>query len=347
MISKHALTIVSTIIVVIVFMPLLLNFTPASARPPMDATPVSDDLKNPKFLKDPCEKQGSNLVRNGALGPNAYDTSYGSVASEWTPFIYSGSAPQFRVVNNEGIDGISQQLYTSNVFDAGLLQTVSGTKPNSFYWFRLGWAPGGVGVTNDPSSSITLRVGADPFGGTDPKSSNVIWSSGITNDNKGLNRLGMILLFPARATSITIFLRGTATSASGEENRVWLDAACLEARPDLPAAAPIVPTATTVPPTATTRPSPSRPPATRVVLAPTQVGTATPIPPTATVTNTPTPADTAEPSTTPRYARPEVTSTPSPPIDPGTGIAAGMGVMFVFGAFLFFGIGILWWRKIN
>jgi hypothetical protein len=47
----------------------------------------------------------------------------------------------------------------------------------------------------------------------------------------------------------------------------------------------------------------------------------------------------------PRYARPDVTPTPSLPVDPGTGAMTGLGLMFVFIGFISFGIGILLWMR--
>ncbi len=268
-----------------------------SAFPPMDSTPVSDDLKNPKTLKDPCEKQQNNLVKNGALGPDAHDTPFGTVADEWNPFVVSGAPPRFRVVNNEGVDSISQQIYSSDAFDAGVLQTVYGTQPGAYYWVRLGWAPAArtSGTDNVESLAVGRQVGLDPYGGTDAKSPNVVWGPGYFGDVKGLNRLPLIILVPARADHVTVYLRAIAKDATGGESRVWLDALCMEPRFDLgsapavqapasatPPPAPIVrPSATRIPPTrpparsTTPPPTLTREPITEVALAPVPIATAT------------------------------------------------------------------------
>jgi len=238
------------------------------AHPPLDSTPVADDLKNPKTLKDPCEKQQNNLLKNGGMGPDAHDTPYGSVANEWNPFVISGSPPQFRVVNNEGIDGISQQIFSGDAFDAGVLQTVYGTQANSYYWVRLGWAPAArtSGTDNVESLSVGRQVGMDPYGGVDAKSPNVVWGPGYFGDIKGLNRIQDIILVPARADHVTVFLRGIAKDAAGggNESRIWLDALCMEPRFDLGNAPAAPPPSTLTPlPSATGRPSATRVPPTR------------------------------------------------------------------------------------
>jgi hypothetical protein len=247
-----------------------------SAFPPMDSTPVSNDLKNPKTLKDPCEKQPNNLLKNGGMGPDQHDTPYGSVADQWNPFVVAGSPPQFRVVNNEGIDGISQQIFGGDAFDAGVLQTVYGTQPGVYYWVRLGWAPAArtSGTDNVESQSVGRQVGMDPYGGTDPKSPNVVWGPSFFGDIKGLNRIQDIVLIPARADHVTVYLRAIAKDAAGggNESRVWLDALCMEPRSDLATAtpaAPPTPTGVTAAPVPTSRPSATRPPPTRALRSPT------------------------------------------------------------------------------
>jgi hypothetical protein len=313
---------------------------PVSAHPPLDATPVSDDFKNPRFLKDPCPADPNNLLHNAAMDPGR-DTQFGSVVDAWEPFVFSGTPPQFRWVNNEGIyRSQSQQIFSTNVFDAGIYQVVHNLQPGTYYWFRLGWAPAAKSYDgpNVESSAVGRKVGVDPFGGTDPKSPNVIWGPDYFGDIKGLNRPQLILLFAARSPDVTIFMRAIAREGSGGENRVWFNAPCMEARPDLLTATPLPPTATPVPPTATARPTQTRAPATKVAAAPSPTNT---LPP---VADTPTPSATATPTTTPRYARPEVTPAPAPMVSLNADALTGLGTVFVVGALAFWGIGILLWR---
>src|SRR5512141_2518559 len=101
----------------------LVLISPALALPPAD-NPL------PRFtLKDPCALDPKNLINNGSMGP-AHDTQYGSLADGWDPFIFDGTAPQFRWVGNEQIDpNGSQQIFSSGTFDAGVFQTVHNLQP--------------------------------------------------------------------------------------------------------------------------------------------------------------------------------------------------------------------------
>jgi hypothetical protein len=216
-------------------------------------------------------------------------------------------------------------------------------QPNVFYRFRIGYSharldPGNA--KNEVHPSMGRQVGVDPFGGTDPKSPNVIWGPALFNTDRGMNPPELTLAFAARADKATIFFRGIFTGAGGRA-KVWFDVACMEAATDLP-------TATSAPPTAT--PQPSVPPTrtfTRVVtkIAQGPTATNTPEPPTATPTFTPTPPSTRTPSATPQYARPDVTPTPSLPVDPGTGAVTGLGVLSLLLGFVSFGTGIFLWTK--
>ena len=341
---------VFAVVVIVAFASLLLVQPTAYAHPSyIDATPVGDDLRNPKFLKDPCPADPNNLLQNAAMDPGG-DTQYGSVVNAWQPFIFNGSPPQFRWVNNEGIyRGQSQQIFSTNTFDAGIYQVITNLTPNNYYWFRLGWAPAAKSYSgpNVDSNAVGRKVGVDPFGGTDPKSPNVIWGPDFFGDTKGLNRNQLILFFPARASSVTIFMRALATDGSNGENRVWFNAPCMEARPDVPPAAPLQPTATITPPPTATRTATPRPAATRVVLAPTNTPTRIPEEIHALYTETPTIEISmrAAPSATPRFARPDVTPSPEALVDLGAGIVIGAGVILIMSALLFFGIGFIWWHK--
>jgi hypothetical protein len=329
----------------IVIMPFSFKQSIVSAHPPMDATPIGNDLRDSRYLnKNSCPDDPKNLVTNGGFFPDLHDTQYGSVVNGWEPFIMSGSAPQFRWVNNEGIfKSQSEQILSGSPFDAGLYQVVRNTQVNTYYWFRLGWAPAAVSYSgpNEPSDNVGVQVGFDPFGGTDPKSPNVTWGTPRFNDNKNLNRPELTLVFPARATSVTVYMRAIAKS-SGGENRVWFNAVCMESRPELGAADPLPPTPTTAPSVVPTAVRPTaapatRPPATRVAQAqPTNTAEVViRAPDTPTVTNTP------KPTNTPRYARPDATPEPGFQIDLGMGLIAGTGILFVIGAIVLIGGGVI------
>jgi hypothetical protein len=349
---KRISILLAALVVAATLVPFALIETPALAHPPLDATPIGPDLLDPKYLnRNSCPDDPKNLALNGGFFPDLHDTPYGPVVNPWQPFIFSGSPPQFRWVNNEGIfRGQSEQLFSTGAFDAGIMQTVQGLQPGSYYWFRLGWAPAAKSFNgpNDPSSSVGVKVGVDPYGGTDPTSPNVIWGADLFGDNKALNRPQLTMIFAAQASSATIFLRAMARDGSGGENRVWFNAVCMEARPEMGTATPLAPTATPVPPTSTPRPLPTRAPATRTLASPTR----TPTPPEAALApDTPTVIATQVaallPTGEPRFARPEPTPAPSLPIEPGQGAMAGLGTVLMLGGILSFGTGIFLWRRID
>lgn len=318
----------------------LVLISPVLANPPADG-PL------PKFtLKDPCALDPKNLIYNGSMGP-VRDTQYGSVADGWDPFIYDGAAPRFQWVGNEQIDpNGSQQIVSSGTFDAGVLQTVRNLQPNAYYGFRLGYSLAAKSYSgpNVRVSTIGRKVGVDPFGGTDPKSPNVIWGPDLFDGNAALNRPEMQLVFAARSANATIFLRAIARDGSSGENRVWLDAVCMQAQTDMGLATPPPPTPTSVAPTATVPPtqvaavrpaSPVRPTSTRApTLTPTPPNTPTPA-------ATPTRTGTPTPSPTPRFARPIATPTAGMPIALDSNLLTGVGMGSIFGSFILFACGIV------
>lgn len=321
-----------------------------NAHPPMDSTPVTDDLKNPKTLKDPCEKQPNNLLHNGGMGPDAHDVQlYGSIANEWNPFVFSGGIPQFRVVDNEGVDKISQQIVSTDAFDAGVFQTVYGTQSGTYYWVRWGYVVGAKSggsypVDNTSVDTIITKIGADPYGGTDSKSQSVIWGPDLLPHKNRMNPLETILLFPARADHVTVFLRGIAKEGGNGENRVWIDALCMEARADLGTApsAPLPPTATP-PPSATPRPNATRIPPTR---APARSATPLPSATRETVTEValaplPPPATATRPLSQAIRARPTVAGSSFFLFDLETDTLVNIGYGSIGGSLFFFLTGLV------
>lgn len=331
MLEKTIQRLLGALVIFLLIAPLVLVQSPAAAHPPA--------------LKDPCALDPNNLISNGSMGPER-GTAHGIVANNWDSFILEGS-PGFRWVGNEQIDpNGSTFIFSNGTFDAGILQTVRGLQTGVYYWFRLGYSLAAKSYSgpNVRVATIGRKVGVDPFGGTDPRSPNVVWGPDLFDGNAALNRPEMEMIFAARSNAATIFLRAIARDGSSGENRVWFDAVCMEARNDMPTATPAVPTATPVPPTATVRPTNTRPPATRVAQAP-----STDVPPTAAPTNTPapTPTETPPPSATPRFARPVPTVAPETGIDLGAGAVIGVVSVLMIGAFVFFGIGIVWWRRMS
>ncbi len=328
-----------------------------SARPPLDATPVSSDNKEPRYLnKNACASDPKNLLGNGSMGSGHRDTSYGAVVDNWDPFVSSGT-PRFRWVDNESIDpGGSQQIYTEDTFDAGVRQTVRGTQPGVYYWVRWGWSVaaksgGSYSVDNTAVDSIITKIGADPFGGTDPKSPNVIWGPDLHNRKGALNALEMILLFPARSDHVTIFLRSIANEGGNGENRVWIDALCMEARSEIPIATqppPATPTNTVAP---TARATFTRIPPTRVLPTRTPGRSPTPLPTPSRTPATPTETIVRPPATVtlapalPVRARRAVTAAEATIFDLDSETLVNIGYSSIGGSLFFFLMGFVFVRR--
>jgi hypothetical protein len=318
MFSRTLSKLILVVFVAAVFMPMLLPHTPVDA------------------LKNPCSLDPENLIVNGSMASGG-----GSTADGWQSFVLDGS-PQFSWVGNEQIDpNGSQFIVSTGTFDAGVYQTVHSLQPNVYYSFRLGYSLAAKSYSgpNVRVDTIGRKVGVDPFGGTDPRSPNILWGRDYFDGLAALNIPDMSMIFAARSPNATIFLRAMARDGSGGENKVWFDAVCMEAKPEMGIATSPPPTATTIPPTGTVRPSATRPPATKVALPPTATATATTIP------NTPTPKPSSTIAPTPRIARPDVPDTPANSIDLGTVTLAGLGGVLLLGSGLLFFLGLLFWRR--
>jgi hypothetical protein len=278
----------------------------------------------------PCTLRSDNMTRNGSVTNGGYSTQYGTVANEWNPFIYGGSPPAYNLADNESANGdvpgsSSQYIHGDGVqWDAGIYQTINGTQPGTYYQFSVGWAKMlrdiGGGQNRNIDNVIARRVGADPTGGTDPHSPNVIWGPEFWSGSAGINSPKMVLVFAAQADHVTVFVRAYDTSAAPSD-KVFLDVMCLLPRTDMPTATPAV--------TATNTPAPTNPPRAPIVvqkaepIRPTSVPTNTPTPPptpteTPTITNTPLP--TLTPTETPKPRRPIPIGAPT------TSLAATMDI---------------------
>ncbi len=212
--------------------------TPPAPAPAPSLPPPTLMGPFPHFsLHDPCAQDPGNLITNGSMGPANHDSPYGTVVDGWDPFIFSGSAPNFRWVDNEMIDpGGSQQLYSSDAFDAGVMQTVRNLKPGASYMVRWGYslAAKSYDGPNVRVQTIGRKLGVDPPGGRDPPAATVQWGADVFDGKGALNLPQMQMIFVAASTSATIFCRVMATDGSSGENRCWIDAICMEARSEIP-----------------------------------------------------------------------------------------------------------------
>ncbi|MBI3536733.1 MAG: hypothetical protein HY070_04120 [Chloroflexi bacterium] len=146
------------------------------------------------------------------------------------------------------------------------------------------------------------------------------------------------MIFSARADRATIFLRALARDGSGGENRVWFDAVCMEARPEIP------PATLAPPPTATIAAPTARPTATRIsaTRAPAITFTRTATP---TKTKTPTPRASATATAPPLRARPQASESNDFIFQFAPDMLTGLGIVSMFGSFFFFGLGFVTLKK--
>ena len=145
--------------------------------------------------------------------------------------------------------GGSQQIFSSNAFDAGVMQTVQNLKPGASYMLRWGYslAAKSFDGPNIRVNTIGRKLGVDPTGGRDPHALTVQWGADVFDGRGAVNLPQMQMIFVAASPQATIFLRVMATDGSGGENRCWMDAICMEARTEIP----LVPIPALVPPAPT------------------------------------------------------------------------------------------------
>ncbi len=235
----------------------------------------------------------------------------------WQTFIESGAA-HFDVLQGGGECHAplcpAAYIVTEDHFVGGLYQQAPVVKGNTYYanvvWLVFD------SLTNDASiyeasGGIGRRIGIDPFGGTDPNSSTVVWGPDVwRNDCKICNVEEVTAT--AQADTITVFLRIEDTwrlriaekgyQAPSSKDQFWIDDIGLkqveggDAQSAAPIDAPPPPTDTPPPPPPTDTPVPSPP-----------TGTPTPEPP----TDTPSPA-----TETPAEIAP-LESAESQPVSPG------------------------------
>jgi LysM repeat protein len=113
-----------------------------------------------------------------------------------------------------------------SLHDAGLYQQVSGITPGSIVQFSIymqAWSTNENVGPSQLTQDMGLRIGIDPFGGTDGFSPNVIWSApGNSFDAWTL----FTMQATAQGSSVTVFTRSTPYWGV-QHNDVYLDDASL------------------------------------------------------------------------------------------------------------------------
>jgi hypothetical protein len=244
-------------------------------------------------------------------------------------------------------------LFSSDSFVAGLYQQVPAT-PGMTYWANVTWL-----VFNSPANetdgAFGRRIGIDPTGGTDPRSSAIVWSPDLRRGLSPQEKIFRELQVKATAqnSTITVFVRVDDTwkdrlreqgilsnAVAGMQDRVWIDDVGMVPIGEVavPTDTPVPPTDTPVPPTDTPVPPTPKPavptdtpvvptetptPTLEATATPTSIPTDTPTPvPTDTPTLTPSPTPTETPTPEPTDT-PEPTATPAPPFSDALGLIGG------------------------
>jgi hypothetical protein len=272
-------------------------------------------------------QEPENLIVNWSFEDGFYPYPMGGgVANCWVAFVEETIPPEtppiFRLTGYddfpEAIEGIhSQRIWSDGTgFIAGIYQQVPGVTPGVAYKAWVVWAA--VQSSGSDEFIMGRKIGIDPYGGTDSRSPDIVWSQEIWGyDKKQFGLLNVSAV--AQDETITVFLRVDNHVTHGQDE-VFFDAVFLIVDPDQPTATPtptttpiptptdtlVLPTPTPVPPT----PTSTSPPTNTLTPTATPTDTLTPTP-TTTPTATSTPTATATPTVRPTFT-PVPTATPRP-----------------------------------
>jgi len=182
----------------------------------------------------------SALILNGdfegaflAYGDN------GAVAQYWQAYDLSspGGAPQFKRSTWILLHGQASQMFWKDhgLYNAGIMQVIGGaaspagvriTANRTFtahVWMYSVYE--GASAAKQPGK-ILKRIGIDPYGGTNPQSSSVIWTpETLYGQDKEWVRLDCKV--EARASQITLFIEGKNLTIGGQD-QVFLDDVTLD-----------------------------------------------------------------------------------------------------------------------
>jgi hypothetical protein len=177
---------------------------------------------------DVCQ-QPENILRN---------CNFDNGLDHWRPFLEEGNASISVLQGGSECHAPlcpAAHIVTDSSFVGGLYQQVPVTAGNSYYanivWLVFDSLTNDQAVY-DAGGGIGRRVGIDPFGGTDSRSSNIIWSPDIwRNDCKICNEEQVTVT--AQADTITLYLRIDDTwrgrveekgfSIPASKDQFWLD----------------------------------------------------------------------------------------------------------------------------
>jgi len=164
-------------------------------------------FNNPFYNSDREWNGQFEKVANGwnyfYIADNTYDANNSAPKLHWMSSAQFGSTFGGLDYHIEG--DAAQVQWSSYEFDAGVYQQVSGLTPGYAYRFFIKmttyWRGPGY---PDTDGVMVKQVGVDPYGGTDPTSSNVIWSAPNDNDKSWE---GLEVTATAEAGTMTVFAK--------------------------------------------------------------------------------------------------------------------------------------------
>lgn len=218
-------------------------------------SPVVLLASSPSMAPDAVEYQ---LLTNA--GMEVYDASYGKfhnvncqVATGWQRFSYDGPEPCFmdtRVFASSHLGGgwveriegsTSQMVVSTEPYNAGILQQVTGLTPGLGYGFHAAMLTIFQTSAGDPDDGTMIKdVGIDPTGGTDPQASTVVWSEPDDHDLGPWDTERRTAVW-AQGSTATVFIRVRSPYPSGGlplMNQSFLDSAILAQTPTVTAVSP-------------------------------------------------------------------------------------------------------------
>lgn len=304
---------------------LIFIFSAVGFRPAV--SPVNQDAP-----PDICQ-QSENIMPN---------CNFDNGTSGWTPFLEEGSA-EFAVLQGGGECHAplcpAGYIVTQSNFVGGIYQQVK-VAPGNTYYANIVWLVfdsfSNDNSVNSVVGGISRKIGIDPFGGTDPKSANIVWGPENTRNDCKICA-SQEATATAQADTITVFLRiddrwrqraaEKGYNVPPSKDQFWLDDFGLKqvggsAAPPPPTDTPLPPTPTPPPPTDTPVPVPATAepevaPA-QLANAPTEEVAQAEVSPTAEVaapTDTPTPVP-VTPLAPPPTLTPSATPSPTATFEP-------------------------------
>jgi len=125
--------------------------------------------------------------------------------------------------------GNAQKYFTFwSVHEAGMFQQVSGIAPGTrlrFSVYMQAWSTNATYGLSDYSQTMDMRVGIDPFGGTNGFSPNIIWSDAFDSFDAYSQ---YVVEATAQAGTVTVFTH-SAPHYANQHNDIYVDDASLVA----------------------------------------------------------------------------------------------------------------------